>query len=217
MISKEPMTALNPLQPIGRQVAEPLRLHRAMPADEALAEAVRLLDRVHLPEPERIAAAYPHQLSGGQRQRAMIAMALACRPGLLVADEPTTALDVTIQAQILDLLVELVEETGMALVLVSHDLGLIAETADEILVMYGGTVVEHAPVAGLLARRAHPYTQGLFAARPRLGGGAAALRPIPRPAPDLAALPPGLRLPHRCRPGVSACRAAPPPLQPVGP
>jgi peptide/nickel transport system ATP-binding protein len=178
---------------------------------------VRLLGRVRLPEPARIAAAYPHQLSGGQRQRAMIAMALACRPDLLVADEPTTALDVTIQAQILDLLVELVEETGMALVLVSHDLGLIAETADEILVMYGGTVVEHAPVAGLLARRAHPYTQGLFAARPRLGGGAAALQSIPGTVSDLAALPPGCRFADRCRLVVPACRAAAPPLQPVAP
>jgi peptide/nickel transport system ATP-binding protein len=147
----------------------------------------------------------------------MIAMALACRPDLLVADEPTTALDVTIQAQILDLLVDLVEETGMALVLVSHDLAMIAETADEILVMYGGTVVEHAPVTALLSRRAHPYTQDLFAARPRLGGGAALLRPIPGAVPDLPALPPGCRFADRCRFAVPACRAAPPPLQPVGP
>src|SRR5260221_10622777 len=179
MVFQEPMTALNPLQPIGRQVAEPLGLHRAMDGSAAPAAAVRLLGRVRLPDPARIAAAFPHQLSGGQRQRAMIAMALACRPDLLVADEPTTALDVSIQAQILDLLLELVEETGMALIIVSHDLGTIAETADNVLVMYGGTVVEYAPVAALLRHRAHPHTQGLFAARPRPGHGPAPLQPVP--------------------------------------
>jgi peptide/nickel transport system ATP-binding protein len=217
MIFQEPMTALNPLQPIGRQVAEPLRLHRDVTPADAHAEAVRLLDRVHLLEPARIAAAFPHQLSGGQRQRAMIAMALACRPDLLIADEPTTALDVTIQAQILDLLVELVEETGMGLILVSHDLALIAETADEVLVMYGGTVVEHASVEALLERRAHPYTQGLLAARPLLGGGTAPLLPIPGSVPDLATLPPGCRFADRCHLVIPACRTAPPPLQPLGP
>jgi peptide/nickel transport system ATP-binding protein len=216
MIFQEPVTALNPLQPIGRQVAEPLRLHRDITPGEARAEAVRLLDRVRLPEPARIAAAFPHQLSGGQRQRAMIAMALACRPDLLIADEPTTALDVTIQAQILDLLVELVEETGMGLILVSHDLALIAETADEVLVMYGGTVVEQASVAALLERPAHPYTQGLLAARPRLGGGTAPLLPIPGSVPDLATLPPGCRFADRCRLAIPACRTAPPQPQQVG-
>jgi peptide/nickel transport system ATP-binding protein len=217
MIFQEPMTALNPLQPIGRQVAEPLRLHREMDSAAAWAEAVRLLGRVRLPDPTRIAAAFPHQLSGGQRQRAMIAMALACRPDLLVADEPTTALDVTIQAQILDLLVELVEEAGMALIIVSHDLGTIAETADEVLVMYGGTVVEHAPVDALLRRRAHPYTQGLFAARPRLGGGGAPLQAITGTVPDLASLPPGCRFADRCGLAIAACSAAPPPMQAVAP
>jgi len=211
------MTALNPLQPIGRQVAEPLRLHRALDAGAAMAEAVRLLDRVRLPDPAQLAAAFPHQLSGGQRQRAMIAMALACQPDLLVADEPTTALDVTIQAQILDLLVELVDEIGMALVLVSHDLAMIAETADEVLVLYGGTVVEHAPVAGLMSHPAHPYTRGLLAARPRLGGAAQPLRAIPGTVPDLAALPPGCRFADRCRLVIPACNAAPPPIESVGP
>jgi peptide/nickel transport system ATP-binding protein len=215
MVFQEPMTALNPLQPIGRQVAEPLRLHRDMDGSAARAEAVRLLGRVRLPDPARIADAFPHQLSGGQRQRAMIAMALACRPDLLVADEPTTALDVSIQAQILDLLVELVEETGMALIIVSHDLGTIAETTDDVLVMYGGTVVEYAPVAALLRHRAHPYTQGLFAARPRLGHGAAPLQAIPGAVPDLASLPPGCRFADRCHLAIAACNAAPPPMHEV--
>ncbi len=217
MIFQEPMTALNPLQPIGRQVAEPLRLHRDMDGSAAQAEAVRLLDRVRLPEAARISAAFPHQLSGGQRQRAMIAMALACQPDLLVADEPTTALDVTLQAQILDLLVELVEESGMALIIVSHDLGVIAETADDVHVMYGGTIVERAPVAALLRHRAHPYTQGLFAARPRLGGGAAPLQAIPGTVPDLAALPSGCRFADRCPLAIAACDAAPPPMSDVAP
>src|SRR5260221_8179946 len=190
MIFQEPMTALNPLQPIGRQVAEPLGLHRDMAGSAAWVEAVRLLGRVRLPDPARIAAAFPHQLSGGQRQRAMIAMALACRPDLLVADEPTTALDVTIQGQILDLLVELVEEADMAMILISHDLGVIAETADRVMVMYGGGAVETAPVAALLAQPAHPYTQGLFAALPQSAAGGR-LRPIAGTVPEIGALPAG--------------------------
>jgi peptide/nickel transport system ATP-binding protein len=213
MVFQEPMTTLNPLQTIGRQVTEPLRLHRGMGGAAAAAQALRLLDRVRLPEGARLAGAYPHQLSGGQRQRVVIAMALACEPDLLVADEPTTALDVTIQSQILDLLVALVAEAGMALILVSHDLGAIAETADEVLVMYGGTVVEHAPVAALLRHRAHPYTQGLFAARPVLGQGSVSpLRAIPGTVPGLAELPPGCRFADRCTIAVAACSAAPPPM-----
>jgi peptide/nickel transport system ATP-binding protein len=214
MVFQEPMTALNPLQTIGAQVAEPLLLHRGASPRQAHVEAVALLDRVRLPDPARLAGAYPHQLSGGQRQRVVIAMALACRPDLLVADEPTTALDVTTQARILDLLVELVEVEGMALILVSHDLGTIAETADEVLVLYGGTVVERAPVAALLRHRAHPYTQGLFAARPALGQGASPLRAIPGSVPDLASLPQGCRFADRCSLAIAAC-GVPPPLTSV--
>jgi peptide/nickel transport system ATP-binding protein len=216
MVFQEPMTALNPLQTIGHQVAEPLRLHRGAGGAEALAEAVRLLDRVRLPAAAQIAASYPHMLSGGQRQRAVIAMALACGPDLLIADEPTSALDVTVQSRILDLLVELVAEKGMALILVSHDLAAVAETVDEVLVLYGGTVVEYAPVAALAERPAHPYTQGLFAARPSLGEQRAP-RAIPGTVPELAALPPGCRFADRCTLAVAECSAAPPALREVGP
>jgi peptide/nickel transport system ATP-binding protein len=211
MIFQEPMTALNPLQTVGRQVAEPLVLHRGMGWDAARAEAARLLDHVRLPGARGRLGAFPHQLSGGQRQRVMIAMALACRPDLLIADEPTTALDVTVQAQILDLVVELVEETGMALILISHDLGVIAETVDDVLVMYGGAVVERAPVERLFARRAHPYAQGLFAARPQLDAAAAPLAAIPGSVPELADLPPGCRFAGRCKWTIDPCSAAPPP------
>ncbi|MBX6366841.1 MAG: ABC transporter ATP-binding protein [Rhodospirillales bacterium] len=211
MIFQEPMTALNPLQTVGRQVAEPLVLHRGMSWEAARAEAARLLDHVRLPDPKGRLSAFPHQLSGGQRQRVMIAMALACRPDLLIADEPTTALDVTVQAQILDLIVELVEETGMALVLISHDLGVIAETVDDVLVMYGGTVVERAPVERLFERRAHPYAEGLFAARPQLGAAAGKLAAIPGSVPELSALPPGCRFAGRCPWTIEACNAGPPP------
>ena len=218
MIFQEPMTALNPLHPIGRQVAEPLRLHRAMGRAEAEAEAVRLLDRVGLPNAAARAHAHPHALSGGQRQRAMIAMALACGPDLLIADEPTTALDVTIQGQILDLIIELVEERGMALVLITHDLGVIAETVDRVIVMYGGAGVEIAPTDALFAERAHPYSQGLFAALPVIGlARGARLAPIPGTVPDLADLPRSCTFVARCPIAIEDCRAGPPPLLPVGP
>ena len=169
MVFQEPMTALNPLHTIGRQVAEPLRLHKGLSADAARAEALRLLDQVRLPSAAQRLDAHPHQLSGGQRQRVVIAMALACGPDLLIADEPTTALDVTIQGEILDLIGDLVEARGMALLLVSHDLGVMARTVDRLLVMYGGSVVEAGPTAAVFEHLAHPYTRGLFGARPRLG------------------------------------------------
>jgi peptide/nickel transport system ATP-binding protein len=198
-------------------VAEPLRLHRGLNAAAARAEAVRLLDRVGIAGAARRVDAYPHQLSGGQRQRVTIASALACGPDLLIADEPTTALDVTIQGQILDLIADLVAERGMALILISHDLGVIAENVDRMMVMYGGTVVERGPTAEVFRRMAHPYTRGLFAARPRLGAARGTrLETIPGTVPDLADLPDGCPFADRCPHVVDACRAAPPPEVPLG-
>jgi peptide/nickel transport system ATP-binding protein len=222
MVFQEPMTSLNPLHPVGRQIAEPLRLHRGLGPAEARAEAIRLLDRVGLPDPARRADAYPHQLSGGQRQRAMIAMALSCDPDILIADEPTTALDVTIQRQILDLIGELVAERGMALVLISHDLGVIAETVGRVMVMYGGAVVESGPVEAVFADLAHPYARGLFGAMPKLGEGRVGagrrrLATIAGTVPELADLPHGCTFADRCALVIDACRAAPPPALPVGP
>jgi peptide/nickel transport system ATP-binding protein len=218
MVFQEPMTALNPLHRIGRQIAEPLRLHRGLDARAARAEALRLLDRVRLPEAARRLDAWPHQLSGGQRQRVMIAIALACGPDLLIADEPTTALDVTIQAQILALIAELVAEGGMALLLISHDLGVIARNVQRMLVMYGGSVVESGPTGEVFARLSHPYTRGLFAARPRLGtakGGR--LQTIRGRVPELADLPAGCPFSDRCDYVIDACHAALPAAVQVGP
>ena len=217
MIFQEPMTALNPLQTIRRQIAEPLRLHRALSRSAAADEAIRLLGRVGLKPAAGRARAYPHQLSGGQRQRAMIAMALACAPDLLVADEPTTALDVTVARQSLDLMAALAAESGMALLLISHDLGIIAETTRRMLVMYGGQVVESGPTAAVFAALAHPYTRGLFAARPRLDGMPGRLPTIPGSVPDLADLPPGCPFAGRCALAIAACTAAEPPAVDIGP
>ena len=217
MIFQEPMTALNPLHTIADQVAEPLRRHRRMGRAQARAEALRLLDRVQLANAAQRLDAYPHQLSGGQRQRVTIAMALACGPDLLIADEPTTALDVTIQGQILDLVADLVRERGMALLLISHDLGVIAENVARMLVMYGGSVVESGPTEGVFARRAHPYTQGLFAARPRLGAvRGTRLATIAGSVPELADLPSGCPFTERCKLAVAACRTTPPPPVELG-
>jgi peptide/nickel transport system ATP-binding protein len=218
MIFQEPMTALNPLHTIGRQIAEPLRLHKGLSPTAARAEALRLLQRVQLPDAARRLDAYPHQMSGGQRQRVVIAIALACGPDLLIADEPTTALDVTIQREVLDLIAELVAEDGMGLLLISHDLGVMAETVQRMLVMYGGTVVESGPTTEVFGRLSHPYTRGLFAARPRLGmARGTRLATIPGRVPELADLPVGCPFAERCTLAVDDCRRALPPPVAVGP
>ena len=216
MIFQEPMTALNPVHTIVRQVAEPLRLHRGLSRAEARAEALALLERVGIPDAAKRLDAYPHQFSGGQRQRIVIAMALACGPDLLIADEPTTALDVTIQKQILDLLAELVAERGMALILISHDLGVIARSVSRMLVMYAGTAVESGPTATVFRDRAHPYTQGLFAARPALGAARGVrLSTIAGSVPELVDLPPGCPFAGRCPLTIDACKEALPPAIPL--
>jgi peptide/nickel transport system ATP-binding protein len=232
MVFQEPMTALNPLHTVGHQIAEPLRLHKGLSRAAARAEALRLLQRVQLPQAQQRLDAYPHQLSGGQRQRVVIAIALACGPQLLIADEPTTALDVTIQREVLDLIQELVRdegERGMALLLISHDLGVMADTVQRMLVMYGGTVVESGPTTAIFERLAHPYSRGLFAARPRLGlrrsGGGDShgaqrgvrLATIPGRVPALADMPAGCPFADRCSRVTDDCRRAPPPAVPVGP
>jgi peptide/nickel transport system ATP-binding protein len=209
VVFQEPMTALNPLHSVGRQVAETLMLHRGMTAGASRREVIRLLDRVGIPDAARRVDAYPHQFSGGQRQRVTIAIALACRPDLLIADEPTTALDVTIQRQILDLIAGLVEEDGMALILISHDLGVIAENVERTLVMYGGALVEEGSTDEVFARPSHPYTQGLFGARPRLGvGRGTKLATIKGTVPELADMPPGCPFAGRCPLAIAACDAA---------
>jgi peptide/nickel transport system ATP-binding protein len=210
MIFQEPMTSLNPAFTAGEQVAEVLRLHQKLPPAAAMDAAVTMLARVRIPDAARRATQYPHQLSGGMRQRVMIAMALACRPRLLIADEPTTALDVTVQAQILGLIDELKAETGTAVMLITHDLGVVADRADEVVVMYAGRVAERAPAAQLFARPQHPYTIGLLGAAPSLEGGAERLASIEGTVPDLRDPPPGCRFAPRCPFAVARCATQPP-------
>ena len=218
MVFQEPMTALNPLHTVGRQIAESLRLHKGTGPREARAEALRLLERVKLPQAAQRLDAYPHQLSGGQRQRVVIAIALACGPDLLIADEPTTALDVTIQREVLDLIAELVAQDGMGLLLISHDLGVMAQTVKRLMVMYAGTVVESGPTRDVFRTLAHPYTRGLFSARPRLGlPRGTRLATIPGRVPELADMPAGCPFAERCAQADAACREADPPNLRVSP
>jgi peptide/nickel transport system ATP-binding protein len=217
MIFQEPMTSLNPAFTIGDQIVEAILRHRGGTPAEARTRAIEMLRRVRIPSPERRIDDYPHKLSGGMRQRAMIAMALACDPVLLIADEPTTALDVTIQAQILDLMRTLRRETGTAIVLITHDLGVVAETADEVVVMYAGQVVERAPVRALFALPQHPYTVGLLGSIPELGERREHLPAIPGSVPTLTDIPAGCRFAERCPFVEDACRAASPPLVEVRP
>jgi oligopeptide/dipeptide ABC transporter ATP-binding protein len=199
MIFQQPQSSLNPVFSVGEQISEVLRLHIGMTRDQAWQRAGELLRSVGIPDPASRLRAYPHELSGGQAQRIMIAMALACSPALLIADEPTTALDVTIQAQILDLMRELREKLGTAVILITHDLGVVAEMADRVAVMYAGKIVEEADVETLFERPLHPYTQGLIASIPVLGKVTDRLEVIPGSVPNLVNLPPGCRFAPRCR------------------
>lgn len=220
IIFQEPMTSLNPVYTVGEQIAESVRLHEGLSKAEAMNRAVEMLRLVRIPTPERRVKDYPHQFSGGMRQRVMIAIALACNPKLLIADEPTTALDVTIQAQILDLMQELKDRLGMAVMLITHAMGVVAETAQRVVVMYAGKVVEEAPVELLFGRPRHPYTQGLIRSIPRIDTAAThkvRLEAIPGTVPKLIEPAEGCRFAGRCKYATAECLKATPPLREVAP
>jgi len=218
MIFQEPMTSLNPLYTVGRQVSEAIALHQGLSRRDAMDRAVEMLRQVYIPEPERRVHAYPHQMSGGMRQRVMIAMALSCNPKVLIADEPTTALDVTIQAQILDLMRELQKTFGTAIILITHDMGVVAENADRVVVMYAGRMVEEASAKDLFDNPGHPYTRGLLGSIPHLDSAARAdtrrarLNEIKGMVPSLFNLPQGCSFAPRCAFATDECRNAAPPL-----
>lgn len=217
MIFQEPMTSLNPVLTVGRQIRETLMIHQGLDKQAAEAHAIEMLILVGIPEPTRRVREYPHQLSGGMRQRVMIAMALACDPRLLIADEPTTALDVTLQAQILELMRELKAASGAAIILITHDLGVVAEVCDEVAVMYAGEIVERAPVDELFSAPQHPYTVGLLGSIPRLDHRADQLATIEGMVPNMMQPPAGCRFAARCPFVLDACTKAPPPLLEVSP
>jgi oligopeptide/dipeptide ABC transporter ATP-binding protein len=216
MVFQEPMTALNPVFTVGDQIAEVARIHTDMSRGEANAKAVDMLRLVGIPDPERRASEYPHQMSGGMRQRVVIAMALVMNPALVIADEPTTALDVTIQAQILELLSDLTNRLGTSILLITHDLGVVAENCTRVVVMYAGEVVEEATTADLFARAHHPYTEGLLGAMPRVGGHAERLATIPGTVPPPTAWPAGCRFRERCEYAWERCAQEHPPLYQIG-
>jgi oligopeptide/dipeptide ABC transporter ATP-binding protein len=216
MVFQEPMTALNPVFTVGDQIAEVVRVHNAGSKKEAWDRAVKMLETVGIPSPEQRAHEYPHQLSGGMRQRVVIAMALIMNPALVIADEPTTALDVTIQAQILELLRDLQQKFGTSILLITHDLGVVAETASRVIVMYGGEIVEEAPVADLFARAHHPYTEGLLAAMPQVGQERERLATIPGTVPPPTRWPEGCRFHDRCPYAWERCASEHPPLYQIG-
>jgi oligopeptide/dipeptide ABC transporter ATP-binding protein len=216
MVFQEPMTALNPVFTVGDQIAEVARIHAGMSKKDAWKKAVEMLTLVGIPAPEQRAGEYPHQLSGGMRQRVVIAMALVMNPALIIADEPTTALDVTIQAQILELMADLTKRLGTSILLITHDLGVVAENCTRVIVMYAGEVVEHADTAELFARAHHPYTEGLLGAMPRVGGEAERLATIPGTVPPPTAWPAGCRFHDRCPYAWERCVAEHPPLYQIG-
>jgi len=215
MVFQEPMTSLNPVFRVGNQIGSTIMLHRGLSKADARTAAIDLLDQVGIPAPEQRIDDYPHQMSGGMRQRVMIAMALACDPEVLIADEPTTALDVTIQAQILDLLRSLQEKRGMAILLITHDLGVVAEMADEVAIMYAGKIIEKAPVKDLFAMRSHPYTAGLFDSIPKLGERAQRLSTIEGQVPAATDFPAGCRFHPRCPKAMDICREQAPASTPL--